>query len=157
MATEAQIKAKISDALRAELDAYCGAQRVGHNEWGRMALRELLAECPTLVELLAAAGVDAEALCRPVSRRWTAEDDRDLAEMWSSGWTDAECAGELGRTPDAVRARRRALGLTRKGTGGDAHGYRGANQGTEEVRRGEHEAAAPEAQSTHRQGRSRAS
>lgn len=110
---EAQLIA--ADALRAELAAYCGAQGVGHGAWGRTALRELLAECPTLVELVAAAGVDAEALCRPVSRRWTAEDDRDLAEMWSSGWTDAECAGDLGRTPDAVRARRRALGLTRRG------------------------------------------
>ena len=104
-----------ADALRAELAAFCSGPRVSHGWYGRTALRELLAECPTLVELVAAAGVDAEALCRPACRRWTDEDDRDLAEMWWSGWTDAECAGDLGRTPDAVRARRRALGLTRRG------------------------------------------
>ena len=104
-----------ADALRAELAAFCRGPRVSHGWYGRTALRELLAECPTLVELVAAAGVDAASLCRPACRRWTDEDDRDLAEMWGSGWTDAECAGDLGRTPDAVRARRRALGLTRRG------------------------------------------
>ena len=38
-------------------------------------------------------------------------------------------------------------------TGGGAHGDRGTNQGTEEVRRGEHAASPPEAESPHRQGR----
>lgn len=45
-----------------------------------------------------------------MTRRWTAEDDRQLLALYRAGRSRQAIAGELGRTPDAIDARRRLLG-----------------------------------------------
>lgn len=101
-----------AERLQRELDAYCARPLCGHRG-GRAALGDLLRECPALVELLEAVGVETGQVLAKRNRRWTKEDERDLAEMFASGWTDEEMARELERPVQGTRSRRLALGLRR--------------------------------------------
>lgn len=50
-----------------------------------------------------------------MSRLWTAEDDRLLRDLYKAGEPVRTIASRLGRTPDAVDARRRALRVAHRG------------------------------------------
>jgi DNA-binding CsgD family transcriptional regulator len=50
-----------------------------------------------------------------VSHLWTADDDRLLRSLYEAGETMRAIASRLGRTPDAVDAHRRALGIPHRG------------------------------------------